>query len=35
MGRAAIQQFENYIKLNKKIASEVMVSINQIEETSK
>ncbi|MGC6536356.1 MAG: endopeptidase La [Candidatus Puniceispirillaceae bacterium] len=35
MGRAAVQQFENYIKLNKKIASEVMVSVNQIEETSK
>ncbi len=35
MGKAAVQQFENYIKLNKKIASEVMVSVNQIEETSK
>ena len=35
MGRAAVQQFENYIKLNKKIASEVMVSVNQIEEPSK
>ena len=35
MGRASVQQFENYIKLNKKIASEVMVSVNQIEETSK
>ena len=35
MGKAAVQQFENYIKLNKKIAPEVMVSVNQIEETSK
>ena len=35
MGKAAVQQFDNYIKLNKKIASEVMVSVNQIEETSK
>ena len=35
MGKAAVQQFENYIKLNKKIASEVMVSVNQIEETAK
>ena len=35
MGKAAVQQFENYIKLNKKIASEVMVSVNQIEDTSK
>ena len=35
MGKAAVQQFENYIKLNKKIASEVMVSVSQIEETSK
>ena len=35
MGRAAVQQFDNYIKLNKKIASEVMVSVNQIEEPSK
>ena len=35
LGRATIQQFEHYIKLNKKIASEVMVSINQIEDTGK
>ena len=35
LGRATIQQFEQYIKLNKKIASEVMVSINQIEDTGK
>ena len=35
LGKATVQQFEHYIKLNKKIASEVMVSINQIEETSK
>ena len=30
LGKATVQQFEHYIKLNKKIASEVMVSINQI-----
>ena len=35
LGKATVQQFEHYIKLNKKIASEVMVSINQIEETGK
>ena len=35
LGRATIQQFEHYIKLNKKIASEVMVSVNQLEDTSK
>jgi len=35
LGRATVQQFEHYIKLNKKIASEVMVSINQIEDTGK
>ena len=35
LGRATVQQFEHYIKLNKKIASEVMVSVNQIEEPSK
>ncbi len=35
LGRATVQHFESYIKLNKKIASEVMVAINQIEETSK
>jgi len=35
LGRATSQQFEHYIKLNKKIASEVMVSVNQLEDTSK
>ena len=35
LGKATVQHFESYIKLNKKIASEVMVSVNQIEETAK
>jgi ATP-dependent Lon protease len=35
LGRTVIGQFEQYIKLNKKIAPEVLVSINQIEESSK
>jgi ATP-dependent Lon protease len=35
LGRTVITQFEQYIKLNKKIAPEVLVSINQIEEPSK
>jgi ATP-dependent Lon protease len=35
LGRAAISQFEQYIKLNKKIPPEVIVSINQIDEPSK
>jgi len=34
-GRAVVSQFENYIKLNKKIAPEVLVSLNQIEDSSK
>ncbi|MEI6985810.1 MAG: endopeptidase La [Rhodospirillaceae bacterium] len=33
--RAVVSQFEQYIKLNKKIPPEVLVSINQIEEPSK
>jgi len=33
--RAVITQFEQYIKLNKKIPPEVLVSINQIEEAGK
>jgi ATP-dependent Lon protease len=33
--RAVVSQFEQYIKLNKKIPPEVLVSINQIEESSK
>ncbi|CAI9119634.1 endopeptidase La [Brytella acorum] len=35
LGRTAVSQFEHYIKLNKKIAPEVMVSLNQIEDSSK
>ncbi|GAN55054.1 endopeptidase La [Tanticharoenia sakaeratensis] len=35
LARTAIAQFEQYIKLNKKIAPEVMVSLNQIEDLSK
>ncbi|MEO3431790.1 endopeptidase La [Inquilinus sp. CAU 1745] len=35
LGRAAISQFEQYIKLNKKIPPEVLVSVNQIEESTK
>ena len=33
--RAVVSQFEQYIKLNKKIPPEVLISINQIEEASK
>ena len=32
LGRTVVRQFEQYIKLNKKIAPEVLVSLNQIEE---
>jgi len=35
LGRTVVNQFEQYIKLNKKIAPEVLVSLNQIEEPSK
>jgi len=35
LSRAVIAQFEQYIKLNKKIPPEVLVSINQIDEPSK
>ena len=35
LGRTVVTQFEQYIKLNKKIAPEVLVSLNQIEEASK
>ena len=35
LGRTVIGQFEQYIKLNKKIAPEVLVSLNQIEEPTK
>ncbi|MGH7009074.1 MAG: endopeptidase La, partial [Stellaceae bacterium] len=35
LARTAVSQFEAYIKLNKKIPPEVLVSINQIEDPSK
>ncbi len=35
LSRAAMAQFEQYVKLNKKIPPEVIVSVNQIEEPSK
>jgi ATP-dependent Lon protease len=35
LGRTVIAQFEQYIKLNKKIPPEVLVSINQIDDASK
>jgi len=35
LSRATLQLFEDYIKLNKKIPSEVMVSLGQIEDPSK
>jgi len=35
LARTVISQFEQYIKLNKKIPPEVLVSINQIDEASK
>jgi len=35
LGRTTLQLFEDYIKLNKKIPSEVMVSLGQIEDPSK
>lgn len=35
LSRAAMSQFEQYVKLNKKIPPEVIVSINQIDEPSK
>jgi len=35
LGRSVITQFEQYIRLNKKIPPEVLVSLNQIEDTSK
>ena len=34
-GRTVVGQFEQYIKLNKKIAPEVLVSINQIDDPNK
>ncbi|HYG88038.1 MAG TPA: endopeptidase La [Azospirillum sp.] len=35
LSRAVVSQFEQYIKLNKKIPPEVLVSINQIEDSGK
>ena len=35
LSRAVIAQFEQYIKLNKKIPPEVLVSVNQIEDAAK
>ena len=35
LGRTVVSQFEQYIKLNKKIAPEVLVSLNQIDDSSK
>jgi ATP-dependent Lon protease len=35
LSRAVVAQFEQYVKLNKKIPPEVIVSVNQIEEPSK
>lgn len=35
LSRSVVSQFEQYVKLNKKIAPEVLVSINQIDEPSK
>ncbi|QJE72740.1 endopeptidase La [Aerophototrophica crusticola] len=35
LSRAAVSQFEQYIKLNKKIPPEVLVSINQIDDAGK
>ena len=35
VGRSIINQFEQYVKLNKKIPAEVLVSLNQIDDPSK
>ncbi len=35
LGRSVINQFEQYVKLNRKIPPEVLVSLNQIEDSSK
>ncbi len=35
VGRSVINQFEQYVKLNKKIPAEVLVSLNQIDDPSK
>ncbi len=35
LGRTVVSQFEQYIKLNKKIAPEVLVSLNQVDDPGK
>ena len=35
LSRATVQQFEQYIKLNKKIASEVLSAVEQVDEADK
>jgi len=35
LGRAVVSQFEQYVKLNKKVPPEVLVSLSQIEDPSK
>ena len=35
LGRSVVSQFEQYIKLNRKVPPEVLVSVNQIEEPGK
>lgn len=35
LSRAVVSQFEQYIKLNKKIPAEVLISVNQIDEPAK
>jgi len=35
LSRSVVSQFENYVKLNKKIAPEVLVSVNQIDDPGK
>jgi len=35
LARSVVSQFEQYVKLNKKVPPEVLVSVNQIEEPSK
>jgi ATP-dependent Lon protease len=35
LGRSVVTQFESYVNLNKKVPPEVMVSINQIEDSGK
>ena len=35
LSRSVVNQFDHYVKLNKKVAAEVLLAINQIEEPSK